>query len=288
MLTMPKGCIKAAESGNSNQLKRVILARWYEETPNFGDALNPVIIELVSGIRPINLQHFRCGYWKLTQMLSRHPKPEYMVIGSTLGWGFRRPNVTVFWGPGFMFSAETVRTQPRKVCAVRGPLSREKLLSQGIACPAIFGDPALLLPKYYRPQMRKKYVLGIVPHYTDRQSRWLTSLSAEKDVLIIDVGAPVFDVVNNILSCERIASSSLHGIIVADAYGIPSIWIKLSDSIQGGSFKFHDYFASVNRSISEPMLVSEHTLVRDVLMAIHPCEIDCDLDTLLEACPFRE
>ena len=51
---------------------------------------------------------------------------------------------------------------PQKVLAVRGPLSRNYLLENGVDCPDVYGDPALLFPKYYKPHIYKKYKLGII------------------------------------------------------------------------------------------------------------------------------
>ena len=53
-------------------------------------------------------------------------------------------------------------------------------------------------------------------------------------------------VVDYIYSCDIILSSSLHGIIIADAYNIPNIWLD-EFPLNEGHFKFKDYFLSQNR-----------------------------------------
>ena len=264
--------------------QKIILARWYEEDPNWGDILNARLIKEISGVEPINMQYGKLHLRKISQFLTKNPLPEYLVIGSTLGWGFRRDNVNVFWGPGFMFEDQRVRSYPRKVCAVRGPLSRNKLLEQGIECPAVFGDPALLFPRYYNPCIEKKYTLGIVPHMYDE---WLTRVVDQDDVLIINIKGGIEKVVNDIKSCHYIASSSLHGIIGADAYHVPSLWIKFSDKVAGGKFKFCDYFASVGRTDDEPVVINPGTTVDDLLGCFTDYTIKINLDPLMQACPFK-
>ena len=56
--------------------------------------------------------------------------------------------------------------------------------------------------------------------------------------------------VNDVCRCEKIYSSSLHGIVCANAYGIPVERIKLGDKMIGGDFKFNDY-QSVKPDIEE-------------------------------------
>lgn len=69
------------------------------------------------------------------------------------------------------------------------------------------------------------------------------------DILLIDVDRSANEVVHDIARCNMIASSSLHGLIVADSLGLPSIWLKLSDDVAGDGFKFHDYSSALDTEI---------------------------------------
>ena len=64
---------------------------------------------------------------------------------------------------------------------------------------------------------------------------------------VIDVNRPPFDVVRDISTCEAIVSSSLHGLIVADALEIPNVRVSFHGRLKGGDFKFEDYASGVGR-----------------------------------------
>ena len=136
-----------------------------------------------------------------------------------------------------------LRCQPRRILAVRGPLSRELCLRNGVDCPAIHGDPALLMPAVYRPAGRIRHGLGIIPHYVDQDTAFIARCRAA-GLTVINVSAEIESFVNQVVGCAGILSSSLHGLICADAYGVPSRWIRISDRVLGDGFKFRDYYAS--------------------------------------------
>lgn len=76
----------------------------------------------------------------------------------------------------------------------------------------------------------------------------------EPGVLVIDlVTDDVGCVIDRMLSCKRIVSSTLRGLIVAYAYGIPNAWIEFSGRIKGDGTKFLDYLQSVGRSAPQPI-----------------------------------
>ena len=254
-----------------------VIAYWWDpgRFGNFGDALNPLLIEALSGKKVVHC-------WKVFNLAR---KPVYYVIGSILrGVG----NTAVVWGSGFIDSRDKLRRFPRKVTAVRGPLTRRKLLELGVDCPEVYGDPALLCPKFFRPSTAKRHSLGIVPHRADWRSPVLEKLRLLPDVSMIDVTCSVEEVIRGITECEFIASSSLHGLIVADAYGIPSVWVKISDKIGGDDFKFSDYFQSVGREDAPPAQITADTTLSDLLSARTEYRIKLDLGKLVEACPFTD
>lgn len=178
--------------------------------------------------------------------------------------------------------------KPKKILAVRGPKTREVLLERGIDCPEVYGDPALLLPKIYNPKIEKKYRLGIVPHYVDKNNKWLAKLDDHNEVLILNIlEKNPYKFIDALLSCEKIASSSLHGIITSDAYGIPSIWLEFSKNIAGEGFKFQDYFLSVGRTDKNPLIVNEYTTLDNIYKSFYHYSLNIDLEKLLRAAPFK-
>lgn len=241
----------------------------YYNGRNWGDALSPVLARMLSGL-PV-------------KHMAWHHQHRYLAIGSILshanGWA-------EVWGSGFLWPEEKVLEPPQAVHAVRGPRSRAKLLEQGIDCPEIFGDPALLLPSFFNPQVPKRRAVGIIPHYIDKDHPWLERYGQDPQVRIIDVEGDIFKFVEDVKSCELIVSSSLHGLICADAYGIPNLWVELSDRLFGRSFKFLDYFESVERDTPNPVRPDPTTPLARVTQCHRPHTVKMNLEPLICACPF--
>jgi len=253
-----------------------LIAYWWRGAGgiNWGDALNPILIQKISGKEPVSAN----------EVINFKNEPVYSVIGSILGL-YTTKNLIV-WGSGFISSTSQFKKKPLKICAVRGPLTRDLIIKQGINCPEIYGDPALLYPLFYKSGVGKKYKLGIIPHHVDQNHPLLNIFKNNSEVLIIDITAGINEVIDNVCMCKLIASSSLHGIIAADAYGVPSIWIKLSNDVVGDGFKFRDYFMSVGRQYKKPFLMGKKSTLQDIYNQYHKYKIDIDLVKLIDACPF--
>jgi pyruvyltransferase len=140
----------------------------------------------------------------------------------------------------------------------------------------VYGDPALLLPRFLNPRVEKKYSIGIISHYVDKGHPWVERKGDTADVRVIDIESGIEDFVRAVLSCEVILSSSLHGLICADAYGVPSVWIRLSNRLDGGSFKFRDYRQSIGAGEPVPVQVDENTSLIEASRsaAVNPLKID--------------
>lgn len=240
---------------------------------NFGDNLSTFVVHKISGEDVRNVKR-----WPGDEVV-------YVAIGSILHCA---PAGSIVWGAGYMSANSRMRKQPLKICAVRGKLTRDQVIKQGFSCPEVYGDPALLCPKYYDPVITNKFKLGIIPHYVDQDSVLLDRFRKDPGIHFINVRGPINKIMDEINSCERILSSSLHGLIVADAYGIPSLWIKLSDKVVGGGFKFRDYFSSVGRKNNEPLILNNSMSMDFILNSFEEYRIQIDLDKLWEACPFKE
>jgi pyruvyltransferase len=236
---------------------------------NWGDALSPVLVELLSGrsvVHVAGLHHHR-----------------HLAIGSILGGANERAEV---WGSGFISADERIRGGAPVVHAVRGPLTRDALIKQGVDCPEIYGDPALLLPRFFDPNVEKSYRVGVIPHYIDKGHPWLNRIRQERRALIIDIEAGIAEFVRAVKSCEAILSSSLHGLICADAYGIPNAQIKLSDNVVGGDFKFNDYRFSIGGDRRRAIVITETTKLSAAAAAVEQNELNIDLRGLMLACPY--
>ena len=241
----------------------------YYDDANWGDALSPVLARLLSGRR-------------VKKILWQHQR-RYLAIGSILGSASRYAEV---WGSGFLSADEQIYEPPKAVHAVRGPRSRAKLLKQKIDCPEIYGDPALLFAKFYDPIVTRRFAAGIIPHYVDKDSPWLDRYRRDPHVRIIDVQGGIESFVQQVKSCDVILSSSLHGLICADAYGVPNIWVELSSHLFGGRFKFVDYLESVHRETTTPVIPAPTTPLRQITSHFRYQTPKIDLRPLVNACPF--
>lgn len=201
-------------------------------SPNFGDALNVWLVERISGKKVI--------FTGRGSGVAHH-----IVCGSILNWAV---NTSIVWGAGLAYMEHEV-CKDAQIKAVRGPLSYIRAKLCGCDIEPIWGDPALVLPMFYRgdEEHEKKYQLGVVPHYMDV---YAASVNYGNDfrLTVIDPLQPVEDFIDAVLSCKRIISSSLHGLVVADAYKIPNLWCKFSDMVAGDGMKFWDHQAAMDKT----------------------------------------
>jgi pyruvyltransferase len=223
---------------------------WSSGKPNFGDWLSPAVCRLLSGRTIEFAEPNRCDLIAVGSILHRLKS----------GWFSRRVHV---WGTGFMEEQSVVPSR-HHFHAVRGWLTAR--LIRGAKIQHV-GDPGLLvdclLPDH--GTIPKMHRVGIVPHYKDRDHPQVGALVAQlPGATVLDVFVEPLEFLRRAAACEFILSSSLHGLIVADSFGIPNGWMELSDSVRGAGFKFADYYSAfgidnpqpvdLSRGISQPIL----------------------------------
>ena len=236
---------------------------------NWGDDLNYYFLRELTR-RPVVFYH----NYKLAKWL--HLK-NYLCIGTLLDAVNYANAQTIVWGSG-VSGKERSFVQPESILAVRGPNTKEFCDRYGVSCLEVYGDPALLLPLVYkasppalphREGASKKYRLGIIPHVVDLHYPVVEEIRKNhaNEILIIDLAhyKNWTDVIDQICSCEKILSSSLHGLIVSDAYQVSNCWIELSGKISGGYFKFIDYASSVSRNFEKPIHIEKYADITDLV-----------------------
>lgn len=245
---------------------------------NFGDELN---LFLLNEITTYNIRFYN-RFFHL-------PHKNYLVIGSIIE-NFSHNN-SIIWGSGALYGTHgSIKKKPMAVTAVRGKLTRDFLLKEGIDCPEVYGDPALLCPYVYKPNIVKKWKIGLIPHIYDLRIYIINSILNIEGIHLIrfDNYTEWKNVIDEILSCEVILSSSLHGLILSDAYKVPNLWISFSDEIKGGCFKYHDYYSSVNKSFKKPYLINNSSSIDcayNTVLSTYK-EISFNPQPLINACPF--
>jgi hypothetical protein len=249
---------------------------WWWDKPypgNFGDVLNPYLVEKICGIPP--------------KFVTKGPR--IFSCGSLLPH-VKASNITV-WGSGSPRRSAKINPEA-KFLAVRGPLSREVVLSSGGECPEIYGDPALLLPRYYQAKKQPSpRACGLILHHY-HSFEGLPPASEDVELIsIIRLGnKDVEDFIDQVAGKELILSTSLHGIIVAHAYGVPAVWCSVRgqmNDIPGDDMKFHDYFMTVGLENLPPIdLMSVETIGTELAKHATLPKVAPDLDLLLKVCPF--
>lgn len=250
----------------------MIRAWWFRnEGENFGDAVCPMILR--------QLTHGEVEY--------SDEKGSLASIGSILFYNFSTPKI--IWGSGAISSFHNSPiVKQHDIRAVRGPLSRKRLNDIGIECPEVYGDPSILLPLFYdQSKYEKKHEISFLPHWVDYE-HLKTNKYISDNFNIIDIRSGVENVMKEILESESIISSSLHGVIVPEAFGIKSYLCRFSNKVTGGLFKFEDYYNSTNRIVRCcDYSKGEKIDVDEIVNFFENSKPDFDIRTLLQAFPFE-
>ena len=227
---------------------RLFFFRSKTGVPNFGDELSPEVVAFVTGRRVQQSGRWGCDLTGVGSILDRYLSTKgRLVLGARAALG--RP--VQVWGSG-LIQPITGENRALRVLALRGQMTRH-ILNAAAATP--LGDPGLLAAAMLgRPTTRQG--IGIVPHYSDKPDPFVAELARLPGVRIIDTERGGSEVCADIARCEVILSSSLHGLVVADAYGIANWRLRFGHQLKGGDFKFLDYASALGRQTIDAQILT--------------------------------
>ncbi|MFV0340372.1 MAG: polysaccharide pyruvyl transferase family protein [Parachlamydiaceae bacterium] len=226
---------------------------------NFGDELSHAIVERMTG-RSVERSSLD------------NSSPTLFAIGSILHFS---KNGDVIWGSGFRGKPPLVaELTDLDVRAVRGPCTRLVLLEKGIPCPEVYEDPAmlfpLLFPEFQPQEATQDYI--VIPHINEMQKY-------RKVKHVVYPSEPWQEIVKKILKSRLVVSGSLHGLIIAEAYGIPARYLRTNKNEP--LFKYRDYYEATGR----PQFTFASSIEEALLWGGEPPR-SIDLQPLLDAFPW--
>ena len=205
---------------------------WWKKQVNLGDYLATVIFQWMLERKHISSLHVN----KTTNL---------MAVGSLIGMG--NFDATI-WGSG-IHCFGTVKAVMRHckyvhydIRAVRGPVTKEILKAAGYSVENCFeGDPAILMPFIYEETNPvKKYDYSLIQHLST------TNNHVEKGLHTISISTTNYQhFISELLASKKVISSSLHGIILAETYGVPAIF--LNNGMENELLKYYDWYFSTGR-----------------------------------------
>jgi len=213
----------------------MIRAHFFKSKNNFGDQLVVPVIKWI------------CG--EEVKWVGSKVKGKLLCVGSELTRGVLQEN-DVVWGYGAKYQKDVVVPNNATILATRGHITASLL--QNVEDPGVYGDPALLIPKAYKVHegMEKFYNIGVIPHFTD--AKYFEGVKHPK-AKVFNILDDKYKIIRDMHKCKVILSTSLHGCIVAETYGIPVVWIRTAGCIVGGfEMKWNDYFSGTGRKEQKP------------------------------------
>lgn len=234
---------------------------WWDGKPNFGDTIGPFILS----------KHFN---QPIIQERNHVSSNVIYGVGSIIEMmlNSQHNNVQV-WGSGFMGKTLTevdhikLKKKISRVVAVRGKLTQSKFEAMGIATPDVMGDPGLLIPEFL--DIKPKFIgnIAVIPHHS--QISLFKRLQGE-NISVIDVGDSLQSVAQQIAGASCVLSTSLHGVILAQALQVKWVWLSIKDKPLhiGGEFKFYDFLSTLREPDVVPVILDVMDINVDNLKSI--------------------
>lgn len=207
---------------------------YWSRIPNFGDKL---VMPVIQGILGNDVKLSLASIGDTGKLVSIGTSADAIREGDVVYGTGADKRIDLSWEPV---------TAAEYVC-VRGPMTRELLATKGIQVPERYLDPARLLPRFHDYPVNPSGKIMLIPNYRDVGAaialRGVEDDSAYRFGSVLTGWGPLTD---EIRAAKLVISSALHPIIVAEAYGVPAVWVNDGR----GAFKFEDYYASTGRTVT--------------------------------------
>lgn len=225
----------------SHNLIKVFYVKW---TNNFGDLLSPIILK----------------YYGFTPVYAYPNRADIVVVGTILP--IIKPDFRGYiLGSGWDKNTD-IKFNYAKIWGVRGYLTL-KSIGESNNNQITIGDPGLIISQIFTFRKTNKYIIGIIPHESemhDPRIKLLKKNFGNKCTIIYPQNKNIRQILRHINECQYIASSSLHGLIISDSYGIPNCRIKLNELDDSKDYKFRDYYSSLGESLNTHLVTGEETI----------------------------
>lgn len=210
---------------------------------NFGDILSREIV------RHLSCYEVRWSSLKRADMVALGSLGERVALKKLKRYFLHFGRSLDVWGTGFLAPGATVSQRFVNIHALRGEYSRQRF---GIDKTIALGDPGLLTPLVYKHRVESTGTILCLPHLHDQYAhQWveeIRKLYPNKPVETLRLSASAEAVTTAIATAECVVSTAMHPLIVAQSYGVPSVWLEAETALHPGArYKFEDYFSVFGR-----------------------------------------
>ncbi len=184
---------------------------------------------------------------------------------------------------------EAPKLNQNYIHALRGKKTVQLLTEYGYRVPDVpLGDPGYFVKEMYPSLVNyknKKYKACVIPHHADIKHPAFQTLGKEDGVYILNMMTSDVNVLEKIAESEVVISQSLHGLVFAEALGVPNLWVSFKDN-RVWNFKFLDWFSTTRNPQDKPVDASAPLAEMIQQATLHDSLIS--LDALRSAFPLDE
>ncbi len=204
--------------------------RSWSRIRNHGDRVSADLIRLLFGAEPVEVAP---------------DQPHLLAVGSVT---FMANRFSTLWGSGVLNrQVGLLELGAGQIRALRGRHSAEVMGARGIRVPDVpLGDPGIFAADLLRleglaPRRRSRVV--VVPHHGSLRHPAYAAMASHEDVAVVDTLDNDWGLLQDIAGADIVVSESLRGLIYAESFAKPSVWISTNED-PNWTFKFHDWFST--------------------------------------------